>query len=109
MDLKATIALISEGLSLAGPLIERFALQDSQLGQSIFKGAEDLLGVGRAAIGGAEVSQAEVEKLVTSFRELKEKGELSQEDFDALATSVHSATASLRETMAAERAKREGG
>ncbi|MAD98941.1 MAG: hypothetical protein CMB99_16565 [Flavobacteriaceae bacterium] len=94
---------VSDALVIAGPLIERFGLKDSDLANSIVEGARDLIDAAEAAINGAEQFGPEIDQLIEEFRGLRGADGLTQADFERLAVRIKDKTAALRDVVNANR------
>lgn len=96
MNIVKTLALVSEGLAIAGPLLERFGLENASVTKAVLEGIRELTDLAQFAIGGLEDVEAEVEDLITEFRTLKQQGGITGEDLENMASSIEAKTAALK-------------
>lgn len=88
---------VSQGLTLAGPLVRAFA-DDVPVLNSVLEGVETLVAVARRGEDGAVAHSAEVNGLVERFEALSSDG-LSAAEIRAQKAEVADAVAALKATV----------
>ena len=95
MDVKKTLAAIAAGLALAGPLLERFAVEELPIVKTITAGVRTLLEIAERLEEGAEDYSQLVDELVAEFRQLQAEGGVGPDELRAKAQSIRDKTSTL--------------